>query len=58
MKLKFTADSKDWIMFGVYAVVLLYFVAIAVLNMPNLQLGTSITHSMDLIHFQLLARTF
>ncbi len=39
MKLKFTADSKDWIMFGVYAVVLLYFVAIAVLNIAQFAAG-------------------
>ena len=39
MKLKFTADSKDWMMFGIYAVVLLYFVAIAVLNIAQFAAG-------------------
>ena len=39
MKLKFTADRKDWIMFGIYAVVLLYFVAIAVLNLAQFAAG-------------------
>ena len=39
MKLKFTADRKDWIMFGIYAVILLYFVAIAVLNIAQFAAG-------------------
>jgi len=39
MKLKFTADRKDWIMFGIYAVILLYFVAIAVLNIAQFASG-------------------
>ena len=39
MKLKFTADKKDWIMFGIYAVILLYFVAIAVLNIAQFASG-------------------
>ena len=39
MKLKFTADKKDWMMFGIYAVVLLYFVAIAVLNIAQFAMG-------------------
>ena len=39
MKLKFRAEKKDWIMFGIYAVVLLYFVAIAVLNLAQFASG-------------------
>ena len=39
MKLKFRADKKDWIMFGCYAVVLLYFVAIALLNIIQFAKG-------------------
>ena len=39
MKLKFTADRKDWIMFGIYAVILLYFVAIVVLNIAQFAAG-------------------
>ena len=39
MKLKFTADKKDWVMFGIYAVILLYFVAIAVLNIAQFAAG-------------------
>ncbi len=39
MKLKFSADKKDWIMFGIYAAVLLYFVAIAVLNIAQFAAG-------------------
>ncbi len=39
MKLKFRAEKKDWIMFGIYAVVLLYFVAIAVLNISQFAAG-------------------
>ena len=39
MKLKFTAEKKDWIMFGIFAVVLLYFVAIAVLNIAQFAAG-------------------
>src|SRR5574344_52503 len=33
MKLKFKADAKDWIIFVIFCIVLLYFVAIAVLNL-------------------------
>ncbi len=39
MKLKFSADKKDWMMFGGYAVVLLYFVAIAILNIMQFAKG-------------------
>ncbi len=39
MKLKFTADSKDWVMFGILAIILLYFVAIAVLNLAQFASG-------------------
>lgn len=39
MKLKFRADSRDWAMFGGYCVVLLYFVAIAVLNIIQFAKG-------------------
>lgn len=39
MKLKFRADKKDWIMFGCYAVILLYFVAIALLNIIQFAKG-------------------
>ena len=39
MKLKFRADKKDWIMFGIYAVVLLYVVAIAILNIAQFAFG-------------------
>jgi len=39
MKLKFRAEKKDWIMFGIYAVILLYFVAIAVLNLAQFASG-------------------
>ena len=39
MKLKFRADKKDWIMFGGYALVLLYFVAIALLNIMQFAKG-------------------
>ena len=39
MKLKFRADEKDWIMFAIYAVILLYFVAIAVLNLAQFAAG-------------------
>lgn len=39
MKLKFNADPKDWMIFGVYAVVLLYFIAIAVLNLAQFAIG-------------------
>ena len=35
MKLKFQAEPKDWAFFGVFCVVLLYFVAIAVLNLAQ-----------------------
>ena len=36
MKFKITADSKDWMTFGIYALALLYLIAIAVLNLPKL----------------------
>lgn len=39
MKLKFRAEKKDWIMFGIFAVILLYFVAIAVLNLAQFAKG-------------------
>lgn len=39
MKLKFRAEKKDWIIFGGYAVVLLYFVAIAILNIIQFAKG-------------------
>lgn len=39
MKLKFNADPKDWKMFGIYAVILLYFIAIAVLNLSQFAIG-------------------
>mgnify|MGYP000012541952 CR=1 FL=1 len=39
MKLKFRADKKDWIIFGGYALVLLYFVAIALLNIMQFAKG-------------------
>ena len=39
MKLKFRAEKKDWIIFGCYAVVLLYFVAIAILNIIQFAKG-------------------
>ena len=39
MKLKFRADKKDWIIFGCYCVVLLYFVAIALLNIIQFAKG-------------------
>ncbi len=39
MKLKFRAETKDWVMFGIYAVLLLYFVAIAVLNLAQFASG-------------------
>ena len=39
MKLKVRADSKDWAMFGVYCVVLLFFVAIALLNIIQFAKG-------------------
>ena len=36
MKLKFTADAKDWVIFCLYLVLILYLVAIAVLNIASL----------------------
>ena len=36
MKLKFKAETKDWVIFGIFCIVLLYFVAIAVLNISSL----------------------
>ena len=39
MKLKFRADKKDWLIFGGYALVLLYFVAIALLNIIQFAKG-------------------
>ena len=38
MKLKFKADLQDWIIFGLFAIVLLYVVCIAVLNINSLSL--------------------
>ena len=35
MKLKFRAEKKDFIIFGIFALVLLYFVAIAILNVVS-----------------------
>ncbi|MDD3340780.1 MAG: type IV secretory system conjugative DNA transfer family protein [Bacilli bacterium] len=35
MKLKFRADSKDWIIFGVFAIFVLYFSALVVLNLSS-----------------------
>ena len=35
MKLKFKATAKDYLIFAIFAVVLLYFVAIAVLNLSS-----------------------
>ena len=39
MKLKFRADKKDWLIFGGYCIVLLYFVAIALLNIIQFAKG-------------------
>ncbi|MBR3199269.1 MAG: type IV secretory system conjugative DNA transfer family protein [Bacilli bacterium] len=39
MKLKFRAESKDWAIFGVFCVVLLFFVAIALLNIVQFAKG-------------------
>ena len=39
MKLKLRAEAKDWALFGGYCVVLLYFVAIAVLNVIQFAQG-------------------
>ncbi len=39
MKLKFRADPRDLMLFGIYAVILLYFVAIAVLNFAQFAMG-------------------
>ena len=39
MKLKFRAEAKDWALFGGYCLVLLYFVAIAVLNVIQFAQG-------------------
>ena len=39
MKLKFRADKSDWIKFGIYAVILLYVVAIAILNLASFAYG-------------------
>ncbi len=39
MKLKFRADKKDWIMFGGYCIILLYFVAVALLNIIQFAKG-------------------
>lgn len=39
MKLKFSADKKDWMMFGFYAIFLLFFVAIALLNLIQFAKG-------------------
>ena len=39
MKLKFRAEARDWALFAGYCVVLLYFVAIAVLNVIQFAQG-------------------
>lgn len=39
MKLKFRADKSDWIKFGIYALILLYVVAIAILNIASFAFG-------------------
>lgn len=39
MKLKFRADKKDWMMFGGYCIILLYFVAVALLNIIQFAKG-------------------
>ena len=39
MKLKFRAEAKDWAVFGVFCVVLLFFVAIALLNIVQFAKG-------------------
>ena len=39
MKLKFRAEKRDWIIFGCYAVILLFFVAIALLNIIQFAKG-------------------
>ena len=39
MKLKFRADKKDWMIFGGYCIVLLYFVAVALLNIIQFAKG-------------------
>ena len=39
MKLKFRAEARDWALFGGYCLVLLYFVAIAVLNVIQFAQG-------------------
>ncbi len=36
MKLKFKADLQDWIIFGLFAIILLYVVCIAILNIHSL----------------------
>ena len=36
MKLKFTADPEDWLIFGIFAIFLLYVVCITVLNLSSL----------------------
>lgn len=36
MKLKFTADKKDWVIFCLYLILILYLVAIGVLNLATL----------------------
>lgn len=39
MKLKFKAEAKDWVFFGIFCVVLLYFCAVAVLNLAQFASG-------------------
>ena len=39
MKFKFKAEAKDWVFFGIFCVVLLYLVAIAVLNLAQFAAG-------------------
>lgn len=36
MKLKFRAEAKDWVIFGIFCVFLLYIVALAVLNLSSM----------------------
>ena len=39
MKLKFSADKKDWKNFAIFALILLYVVAIALLNLEQFAFG-------------------
>ena len=36
MKLKFRADAKDWLIFGMFCVFLLYIVCLAVVNLSSM----------------------